>query len=98
MSTDSYRVDVAAAMYASQLKKICGEGGTGGIVDFPVKKRPPRSGGDWDFAASAERRPLNKDAHHVLCAMRLCSFACTVLLSGDPVCASVPKVVKLIVA
>ena len=62
MSTDTYRVDVAAAMYASQLKKICGEGGTGGIVDFPVKKRPPRSGGDWDFAASAERRPLNKDS------------------------------------
>ena len=60
-STESYRIAVAASLYANELRNICGPLGAGngkyGSYPFVVKVRPPSQGDNWTMEVSAVKRP-----------------------------------------
>lgn len=58
----TYRHMVTSEVFGNHLKKLCGEDGATGDWLFPVKHRPPSSGGDWTMALSIELRSKNGKA------------------------------------
>jgi hypothetical protein len=56
-SDGTYRSNKADEAYPTYLAEICKEGGKGGDLIFPIKKRPKSRGGDWTFEVSCLARP-----------------------------------------
>ena len=56
-SDGTYRANKADDVYPTYLAEACKEGGKGGDLIFPIKKRPKAKGGDWTFEVSCATRP-----------------------------------------